>query len=287
MESAPSPLTRRLSPLECLDAAIWFVRDHFPVWTALAAGPGLLFAVAVAAHATIAGHVTAETSLDSHFRNVRIMTALLAALFMLRGLGHWAAISYLRRRIMSHSPSLTICVLAALRHAMSALFLGAFPSAVSLGGFVLGIYPGLSATNAWFAAMPIAIFERLDGPAALRRSRAVAGDTYAPLRLWFALFAIQLVVFINLLLVAAILPWLLRTLVGVDVPALEQWVTPSNPVFVLLALALSYAATDALRVAASALFYLSSRTEREGTDLLARVIQLRAGRGRIVEHELV
>jgi hypothetical protein len=287
MESAPSPLTRRLSPLECLDAAIWFVRDHFAVWTALAAGPGILFAVALTAYGSVAGHVPAGTSLAAHFTRLQILTALLAVLFMLRGVGHWAAIGYFRRRVMAHDPSLAICLLAAFRHAASALFLAAFPAMVALGGFVLGIYPGLAAANAWFTAMPAAIFERLEAPVALRRSREIAGDTYAPLRVWFALFAVQLVIFLNLLLVAAILPFLLRMLVGIDLPALEQWVSSGNPVFLLLALALSYAATDALRVATSAIFYLSSRTEREGTDLLARVLQLRAGRGRIVEHELV
>jgi hypothetical protein len=156
-----------------------------------------------------------------------------------------------------------------------------------VAGLFLGVYPGLAAAHGWAAAIPAAIYERLDATAALRRSREIARGGFGGMLLWLSLLAVQAVVFANLLIFGQLLPEVLRMLLGFDLPALSQWFAPRNPAFVLLSLGLSYAMVDAVRAATSVIYYLSGRTEREGTDLLARLAHLRAGRGRIVEHELV
>lgn len=287
MELVALPLTRKLSTLEVLDAAVWFVRDHWIAWTILAGSGGVLFSLLLAAFHAVADTPTAGGSLGGHFLRVWLFAGLVAAAFMARGIGFRAATEFFRAKSIGPAKSLSACLLDALARGPGAIFLSGVPGAAALLGLPAGGYPGLAAVNAWCLGLPAAVFEDLDAGSALKRSGALMKKSFAGAALWLVVAGGGIFVFANLLLIGALLPHFVPVLIGVDLPMLTQRLTPGNPIFLWITAGISWTIMDLVRVAAFAVLYLNARTEREGSDLLARLRNLQPSRVRMPERDLV
>ncbi len=283
MTPPPVPLARRLGTLEVLDATAWFVRDSFASWALLAGTAGAGFALALAAFHHLASAVPAGVSMDLHFARLQLAALGLAAVFLLRGIGHRAAAEFFLRRTSGGDCSLAACLRGAARAPLSAVFLSGWPSAAALVASLAGIYPGLALVNRWGVALPASVYEDLPPLAALARSARLMERSGSGMALWLLLVLVALFAFVNLLLLGELLPWAVRTLLGLDLPDLARHLSPSNGTYVAFAAGLSFAAADTLRVAAFSLLYLNLRIEREGGDLLARLDRVGAGRRREAE----
>lgn len=276
------PLTRRLGPLEVVDSAIWFARDHAVAFLTTAGTGSLVFALALAAAFNRLGGLPPGSSASDHLAELGAWGAGLSALFLARGLGHWAIVERLAGSLRGEERSPESCWAAALKNAPAALFLAGVPAMVQWAGFVL-LWPGLSFLNRWSGALAAAVFERIVPERALRRSRDLMRGSIDGMAAWGILFVSWALLFVNTLVAGALLPGLLRNFFGVNLPRFEQAVSPHNALFVVGALAASWAACDALRTVAFAILYLNSRIEREGGDLVGRLEVFKAGRRGVVE----
>jgi len=222
MEPRALPLTRRLSTLEVLDAAIWFARDHCAAWLVTAGAGGLAFAVALAAFYNAITHAPKGMSVEDFFVRVAMYSAGLSVLFVARGLGQWAAVEFLRARIFGESRSPEGSWLPALRHAPAALFFCGFSGMCQWAGLAAAVYPGLATVNSGGLALSAAVFERLDPAAALRRSRALMKGSFAGAGLWGLLLAVWALLFVNVLMFGAFGPEIAPSLFGLSLPHLER-----------------------------------------------------------------
>ncbi len=271
------PLTRRLGPLEVVDSAIWFARDHAVAFLATAGTGSLVFALAIAAAYNRLGGLPPHSDVSDHLPEIAAWGAGLSALFLARGLGHWAVVERLAGSLRAEERPPEACWTSALKNAAAAIFLAGVPAMAQWAGFAL-VWPGLSFLNRWSGALAAAVFERIEPARALRRSRDLMRGSIDAMAVWAILFVSWALLFVNLLIAGALLPGLLRNFFGVNLPRFEQAVSPGNALFVVGALAVSWAACDALRTVAFAILYLNSRIEREGGDLVGRIEVFKAGR---------
>ncbi|MCC6742044.1 MAG: hypothetical protein IT452_23690 [Planctomycetia bacterium] len=274
---AAIPLSRRLGPLEVVDSAIWFARDHAASVLGTAGTGSLAFAFAVVVAWNRLTGLPAGSEVSDHLPELAAWGAGLSALFLARGLGHWAAVVRLAASLRGEEKPAEECWTSALRNAPAALFLAGVPAMGQWAGLLL-IWPGLSMMNRWSNALAAAIFERTPPVRALRRSMDLMRGSIDGMAVWGVLLVAWSLVFVNTLVAGATIPGFLRSFFGLNLPRLEEALAPSNGLFVVAALAASWAACDALRTVAFAILYLNARIEREGGDLLTRLETFRAGR---------
>lgn len=272
MRSTVLPLTRSLGPLEILDAAVWFARDHFAAWAVTAAAVPLAFALALTGYVTACLRL-ADTPGGDAASNLVVHggALLLAALFLARGLSHAAAVEYLRAQVYGERRTPEGCWLPALRRAADHAFFTGWLSTLQWLGLAAGVYPGLASLNANGLAQSAAIFEDLPAPRALRRSRELMKGNIAGMGVWGGLLLAWAVLFANALCFGAFMPDFARSFLGLSFPRIEHLISPKNGTFVMMSAACSWALCDALRAIAFAILYMNARIEREGSDLHARL----------------
>ncbi|MBI2923660.1 MAG: hypothetical protein HYY18_21600 [Planctomycetes bacterium] len=272
MKSTVLPLTRSLGPLEILDAAVWFARDHFAAWAVTAAAAPLAFALALTGYVTACLRLADAPGRDAASNLiVHGGAAIVAALFVARGLSHAAAIEFVRAEVYGERRTPEGCWLPALRRAADHAFFVGGLSVIQWLGLAAGIYPGLAWLNTNGLAQSAAIFEDLPAPRALRRSRELMKGNIAGMGVWAGLFLAWLVLFANALCFGAFMPDIVRSFLGLSFPRIEHLISPRNGTFVMMSAACTWALTDALRAVAFAILYMNARIEREGSDLHARL----------------
>ncbi|MEK7467174.1 MAG: hypothetical protein AAB074_07165 [Planctomycetota bacterium] len=271
------PLARRFGPMEVVDSAIWFARDNAVAFVTTAGAGGLAFALALATCFNRLGALPPGAKVEDHLVEVAIWGVLLAALFLGRGLGHWAVVERLSASLRGETRTPEACWAAALKNPGAALFLAGVPGMAQWAGF-LAIWPGLAFMNRWSGALPAAVFEKLEPARALRRSRDLMAGSNNAMAVWGFLFVAWVILFVNVLFAGAMLPDFLRGFFGINLPRFEQAVSPGNGLFIAVAIVFTWAACDALRAVAFAILYLNARIEREGGDLQSRLEAFRSGR---------
>lgn len=274
---AAIPLSRRLGPLEVVDSAIWFARDHAAAVLGTAGTGSLVFAFALAVAWNRLTGLPPGSGVSAHLPELAAWGAGLSALFLARGLGHYAAVVRLAASLRGEHKAAEECWIAAIRNAPAALFLAGVPAMGQWAGLPL-VWPGLSMMNRWSNSLAAAIFERTPPARALRRSTDLMRGSIDGMAVWGVLLVAWLLLFVNTLVAGALIPDFLRSFFGLNFPRLEEAVSPSNGLFVVIALAASWAACDTLRSIAFAILYLNARIEREGGDLQSRLETFRAGR---------
>lgn len=271
MGATPLPLARRLGALDVLDAAVWFARDHLATWALTACAGGLAFAASFTAFLEFCLQRPGGSALGSSAIPLLAGSAVLAAVWIARGLGHWAALEHLRSVLDGAPLPPETCWRRALARAVPAIFhAGAFSGAQWLGMALL-VVPGLGVIRARGLAAAAAVFEGLGEERAMKRAGHLASKSTLPIGVWGALLLVWVLLFLNVLLAGAIFPELVRLFTGLSFPRIERALSPQNGLFVTLAAVGSWAACDGLRVSAFGVLYLNARTEREGGDLLDRI----------------
>lgn len=276
MRSGVLPLTRSLGSLEILDAAVWFARDLFAGWFVTAAAAPLAFALAFTGYANLCVRFS-DPGRSPQPLVIWGGAAILAALFLARGLSQAAATEFLRARIHGERRQPEACWLTALRRPVDCAFLSGGLAVLQWLGLALAIVPGLSVINSRSLALPAAIFEGVPASRALRRSRELTKGSVSGMGLWGALLLAWVALFANALCFGALAPQIVRTLLGLSFPMIEHLISPDNGTFVLMSAGVAWALCDALRTVAFAILYMNARIEQEGSDLRARVEQIRAG----------
>jgi hypothetical protein len=271
------PLARRFGPMEVVDSAIWFARDHAVAFVTTAGAGGLTFALALAVCFNRLGALPTGARVADHSIEVLFWGVVLSALFLLRGLGHWAVTERLAASLRGETRTPETCWASAVRHAPAAVFLTGVPAAAQWAGF-LAVWPGLAYMNRWSGALPAAVFEELEPARALRRSTELMKGSVNSMAVWGFLFVAWVILFVNVLGAGAMLPEFLRSFFGISLPRFEQAVSPGNGLFVVSAIVFTWAVVDSLRAVAFAILYLNARIEREGGDLQSRLDAFRAGR---------
>lgn len=271
------PLTRRLGALEIIGAAAWYARDNAVSLLSTAGAGGLAFALALVAFFNRMTEFREGTPAAHHLPEIAAWGAVLAGLFIARGLGHWAAVDALAASLRGERKTPEAAWGAAARKAIDALCLTGFPAMAQWAGMV-AVMPGLLALNRWGISLAAAVVEDLPASSALRRGRDLTRGSLEGMAVWGFLLVTWAILFVNVLMAGAMLPDFLRKFFGVNLPRIEAALSPESGLFLVAAAAATWAACDALRCISFAILYLNARIEREGGDLLSRLHTLRAGR---------
>lgn len=278
--SAPLPLDRPLSPLEAFDLGVWLFRDRAGLWLALGTLPGVAFTAALLAFYDLAAYPSPDLAPDHLRLYLLVGAAILAVLWLARGLATFAVSDGLRRLAQNETPRVMTVAGAALKRLPAAFAIHGAQTACTLGGLLLFVYPGLFCMVRTCLWAPSSVWESLSPSAALRRSNALARLSMAGAVLQLLLWLLFVFVLVDLLFILAYIPELARIFLGEDFGLGRAFPGPDDPHVRLAAAGLAVAVLDPLRACVQTVLYLNARTSHEGAFLLLRLQQLREARSR-------
>lgn len=255
---------RPRGPVALLDAAIRLCARSSGPWALTLPGGALVTAALL--------HL-----LDSMQRggDLLLPSALFTAAWFSRGVLQGAACHYVDRLLLgSQEPTAVEALSAALRRLPSLFVAVAYLACLNLFGltFTLGLYLFLFAAQGvgYAVAMqgkghPLALYGTCSK--LLGRSRSSA--------LWVRLlFAVQLLLMVNLHFGTNVLLYLAQKVIGVEVTFAQRFASLDNGVWLIAVGAIAFTLLEPLRAAAATLLLIDGRVRHEGLDLLAAIEQL-------------
>lgn len=251
-------------PIALFDAAIRVCATSSGVWAlTLPAGAALVAAVFATAEAARRGE------------RLLVPAAMLTAAWVFRAVSQGAACHYLEQQLLGPGePSARKSFLAGLRRAPSLVITAAVVA--TLNAIIWLFTAGIGFF--FFGAQAAAYATTMRGQGSALRVYGTASKLLGPTRhtaAWVRLCGLtQLLLALNLHLFIALLLYLGRSVLGLDLTFVDRFASADNPVWLATIGAVTFALFEPLRAATGTLLLIDGRVRQEGLDLVAAVEQL-------------
>ncbi|MEW6435217.1 MAG: DUF4129 domain-containing protein [Myxococcota bacterium] len=251
-------------PVALFDAAIRVCATSSGVWAlTLPAGAALVAAVFSAVEAARRGEPLAGPA------------AVLTAAWAWRAVSQGAACHYLEQQLLGPGePSTRRSFLAGFKRAPSLVTTAFVVAALNLVLWLFTAGIGFF----FFGAQAAAYATAMRGEGGALRVYGTASKLLGPARhtaAWVRLCGLtQLLVGLNLHLFIALLLYLGRSVLGLDLVFVDRFASLDNPTWLATVAAITFALYEPLRAATGTLLLIDGRVRQEGLDLVAAVEQL-------------